>query len=55
MHVCDALLFSAYDEFVLWYVPPDVIKFSRQLGMAMEVALESRANVLELLKLLNVI
>lgn len=55
MRVFAALLFSEYDEFTFSYAPPDVIKFARQLGMAMEVALGSRAKVQKLLELLDVI
>lgn len=55
VRVCDALLFSAYEKFFLWYVPPDVIKFTRQFIMAMKVSLGSHSNVRKLLELLNVI
>lgn len=44
LYVCVALLFSVYDELVLWYVPADVNIITRQLGMVMEVALGSPAN-----------
>lgn len=53
--VCTALLFSAYDELVLWYVPPGVIKLPRQVCIAIELSLGSRVNVCELLGLLDVI
>lgn len=33
VHACEALLLSAYDEYWLWYVPPDIIRFAREHGM----------------------
>ena len=55
VRVCAAVLYAAYDEYVLWYVPPDIINFARQLGMAMAVPLGSCANVREVLEMLTVI
>lgn len=53
--VCHALLYSAYAEYVLLFVPPDGIKFPRQPGMSTEVELGSRANSRLLLEILDVI
>lgn len=49
--VCSALLLALFDEYQLRFVWPDVITFSRELGMAMEAALCSRANIREVLEL----
>lgn len=38
VRVCAALLFSANDVFVLWYIPPDIVKLARHLGIDMEVS-----------------
>lgn len=53
--VCPSLLTPTYDEYRLWYVPPDIISFARELGMAMELPLGSRANVRELFEMIEVI
>lgn len=55
VRVFASFLFSANEELLLWYVPPDVIKIARQLGMAMEISLASCANVHEFLELLYLI
>lgn len=55
IRVCAALLFHAYDEYVLWYVPPDIINFALNIVMDMEVSLRSIANVREWMELLDVI
>lgn len=52
VRVCGGLLFSAYDVYWLWYLLPDLIFFAIELGMAIEVAMCSRVNVLEVLELL---
>lgn len=48
-------MFSAYDEYCLWHVPPHIIRFAREVGMAMEVTLGSRANVRKVLEMLDII
>lgn len=53
--ICSVVLIAAYEEYHLWYVPPDIIAFERGFGMAMEVVLRSRRNVLEMLELLQVV
>lgn len=53
--LCAALLVSAFDEFVLWVIPTDLIKFARQLGIYMKEPWGCRANVREAMKLLDVI
>lgn len=45
--MCAALFFFVLDEFILWYVPPDVIMLARQLSMAMKIALRPPENVLD--------
>lgn len=55
VRVFNTSLFSSYEEFMLWYVPSDINKLAHQLEMAMEVSLSSRANVCELLELVDVI
>lgn len=54
MAICVGILLSAYGEYRLCHVPPDIIGFTRELGIAMEVALGSGANVLEVLVLLDI-
>lgn len=46
---------AVYEEYRLWYVPPDVIAFAHKLVVGMSVALGSRANVRECFKLFEVI
>lgn len=53
--VCAALLVAAYAEYRLWYVPPDIIAFARELGMSLAAPLGSRDNVRELSEFLEVI
>lgn len=53
--VWTALIVAAYDEFVLWHLPPDVFKFGRQLGMAMGIPLGSLEILREVLELLDII
>lgn len=50
-----ALRTDVYIECRLWYVPTYIIAFGRELGFAMEVSLGSRANVRELLEILDII
>lgn len=44
-----ALLLAAYNEYKLLYIPLDVVPIVPELGMAMEVAIGSHANVSEVL------
>lgn len=53
--VMSALLYEVYDEYRLWWVPPDIIQFSRQLGIAIRPFLGSTRNNNEILELLEVI
>lgn len=53
--MCAAVLYSAYDEFCLSYVPPDITGFARHLVMVMTVLLVSHANGLEVLEMLDLI
>lgn len=39
----------------MWYIALDIIRFARQLGMVMEVALGSRANICEVMEMLDVL
>lgn len=55
VRVCVVLMLVLYDEYLLWYLPQDVISFVRHLGMAIETALESRAKAREMLELFIVI
>lgn len=55
VRLCAALLLAVYAEFRLWYVPPDVIGFARDLGMGMKVTLGSHTNVREVMELLEII
>ena len=55
VRICSGLLFDVYDTFRLWWVPPDVIAFARQLEHGMVTALGSESNVCELLELLSVV
>lgn len=55
VRVCAGLLVTAYVEYRLWYLPPDIVTFARRLGMAMEAPLGSPANVREVLELLSVL
>lgn len=55
IRVCPALLIGAHAEYRLFYLPTDIISFARALGMDMEVVLGSRANVCELMKMLEII
>lgn len=48
-----ALLLAVYREYLLWYVPRDIIAFARKLGFAMDVPPGSRANLCKLLELLD--
>lgn len=45
---------AVYSEYWFWYVPPDVITFVWELDMRMYFVLSSRANLLAVLKLLEV-
>lgn len=55
IRVCATLIFSTNDESFLCYVAHHVTRFALQLGIAMEVALGSRANGRVLFQLLDVI
>lgn len=55
VRVCAAALVVAYAEYRFWYILVDIIVFTRELGMAMAVPFGSRANVRELLEMLEVI
>lgn len=55
VRVCAALLRAVYREHRLWYVPKDIVAFSRERGFSIKVPLRSRANVREVLELLDVI
>lgn len=48
-------MFAAYDEFLRWYVPPDIITFAHPFGMDMEVILGSCANIREVMDLIDYI
>lgn len=50
-----ALLNDVYEEYALWWLPPGIIRFALQLGMAMLPYLESTRNVHEALELIEVI
>lgn len=45
VRVYAALLMEVFDEYRMSYVPHDIVAFVRELGMAMEVALCSQANI----------
>jgi len=55
VRICSGLLFDVYDTYRLWWVPPTVIAFARQLGYSMATALGSESNVEEVLELLDVV
>jgi len=55
VRICSGLLYDVYDTYRLWWVPPTVIAFARQLGYAMATALGSESNVDEVLELLDVV
>lgn len=55
IHVFAALMIAAYDEYRLLYVTHDIISFTGEVGMAMEVPLGSHANARELFAMLEVI
>lgn len=55
VRVCVGILLAAYDEYMLLYVPQDIVVFSRQLDMANEVSLGSRVRFCEVLELLTII
>lgn len=55
IRLCAAVLYASYHEYCLWYVPSDITGFARHLGVAMEIALGSRANVCKVLKMLDII
>lgn len=42
--VMASLLYKVYDDYRLWLVPPDIIQFTRKLGMAMQSCLGSTRN-----------
>lgn len=50
-----ALIFFAYDEYFLWYVPPNIIRLAGEHGIAMKVPLGLGANVLEVLQMMDII
>lgn len=50
-----ALLFKFFLEYVLWYVPPYIIAFARHVGMAIETAFGSHAEIREGMELFTTI
>lgn len=52
IRVCVALLIDEYAWSGLWYVPPDIISFSKTLVMDMAVVLGSLENMGELMEML---
>lgn len=53
--VCATTFVAAYEEYRLWYIPLDIIAFARELGMAIADPLGSRANIREVLEMLEII
>lgn len=49
------MLYKAFDEYRMWWVPQDVIQFARQLWMAMSPYLGSIGNFDEALEMLEVV
>lgn len=55
VRVFDESLIAANFEYRPWYMPRDIIAFAPALGMGLSVALGSRANVHELIEMIEVI
>lgn len=54
-HICAAILFVVHDEYILWYIPLDIVALACRLCMVVEVPIGSRVNVRDLLELLKAI
>lgn len=54
IRVCDALTMASYNAYRLLYGPPDILAFSRELEMEMEVLLGSHTHFCELFEILEV-
>lgn len=55
VHVCVALLLSTYDEYFLFYVPPKIIRFVRELCIEMDVPPGSCVNVRKMFHMVDII
>lgn len=53
--VCSGSLVVAYAKYWLYYVPPDIIALSQRMGLDIAVPLGNRANVREVLEMLQVV
>lgn len=49
------MMYEEYDEYRFWWLPPDIIGFTRQLGLGMRTCLGSTQNVHKAMDVLGII